>query len=122
MKDGKLLPRNGNVIKSSHQKNVSVEFLMVPHITSRTTLGPVHWGRQVPRTHSPPLTQNKPGSFNHSLRLFKCVLVTFEVLNSVISLGFQKVVNIEQLREHYPLLDMVDHNRRPRLQVRAAHL
>lgn len=38
-------------------------------------------------------------------------------LDHVISLGFRKVVSIEQLREHHPLLDMVDHNRKPILPV-----
>ncbi|XP_039972254.1 haloacid dehalogenase-like hydrolase domain-containing 5 [Xiphias gladius] len=47
----------------------------------------------------------------------KCVLVSGQgpVTDIAISLGFQKVVSIEQLREHHPLLDMVDHNRRPKL-------
>lgn len=39
-------------------------------------------------------------------------------MDSVPSLGFQKVVTIEQLREQHPLLDMVDHNRKARVQVR----
>lgn len=34
------------------------------------------------------------------------------------SLGFQNVVTIDMLREAYPLLDMVDHNRRPKEVVR----
>ncbi|XP_078139759.1 haloacid dehalogenase-like hydrolase domain-containing 5 [Centroberyx gerrardi] len=47
----------------------------------------------------------------------KCVLVSGQgpVTDIANNLGFQKVVSIEQLREHHPLLDMVDHNRRPRL-------
>ncbi|KAM4612815.1 haloacid dehalogenase-like hydrolase domain-containing 5 [Polymixia lowei] len=47
----------------------------------------------------------------------KCVLVSGQgpVRDIANNLGFQKVVTIEQLREHYPLLDMVDHNRRPNL-------
>ncbi|XP_045931388.1 haloacid dehalogenase-like hydrolase domain-containing 5 isoform X1 [Micropterus dolomieu] len=47
----------------------------------------------------------------------KCVLVSGQgpVVDIANTLGFQKVVSIEQLREHYPLLDMVDHNRRPKL-------
>nr|XP_046241137.1 haloacid dehalogenase-like hydrolase domain-containing 5 [Scatophagus argus] len=47
----------------------------------------------------------------------KCVLVSGQgpVTDIANTLGFQKVVSIEQLREHHPLLDMVDHNRRPRL-------
>lgn len=34
------------------------------------------------------------------------------------SLGFKNVVSIDMLRESFPLLDMVDHNRRPKLPVR----
>lgn len=34
------------------------------------------------------------------------------------SLGFNNVVSIDMLRESFPLLDMVDHNRRPKLPVR----
>ncbi|XP_076603440.1 haloacid dehalogenase-like hydrolase domain-containing 5, partial [Chaetodon auriga] len=47
----------------------------------------------------------------------KCVLVSGQgpVTDIANTLGFQKVVSIEQLREHHPLLDMVDHNRRPNL-------
>ncbi|KAM6946953.1 haloacid dehalogenase-like hydrolase domain-containing 5 [Lycodopsis pacificus] len=47
----------------------------------------------------------------------KCVLVSGQgpVTDIANTLGFQKVVSVEQLREHHPLLDMVDHNRRPKL-------
>ncbi|XP_051249825.1 haloacid dehalogenase-like hydrolase domain-containing 5 [Dicentrarchus labrax] len=47
----------------------------------------------------------------------KCVLVSGQgpVTDIANTLGFQKVVSIKQLREHHPLLDMVDHNRRPKL-------
>ena len=38
--------------------------------------------------------------------------------HSVFSVGFQNVVSIDMLRESFPLLDMVDHNRRPKLPVR----
>lgn len=33
------------------------------------------------------------------------------------SLGFTKVVSIDMVRESFPLLDMVDHNRRPKVPV-----
>ncbi|XP_036955621.1 haloacid dehalogenase-like hydrolase domain-containing 5 [Acanthopagrus latus] len=47
----------------------------------------------------------------------KCVLVSGQgpVTDIANTLGFQKVVTVETLREHHPLLDMVDHNRRPEL-------
>uniref|UniRef100_A0A3Q3X5H1 Haloacid dehalogenase like hydrolase domain containing 5 n=1 Tax=Mola mola TaxID=94237 RepID=A0A3Q3X5H1_MOLML len=51
----------------------------------------------------------------------KCILVSGQgpVMDIANTLGFKNVVSIEQLREHHPLLDMVDHNRRPRLPVSA---
>lgn len=36
----------------------------------------------------------------------------FNPLN--VSLGFENVVTIDMLREAYPVLDVVDHNRRPK--------
>uniref|UniRef100_A0A3P8WYY5 Haloacid dehalogenase like hydrolase domain containing 5 n=1 Tax=Cynoglossus semilaevis TaxID=244447 RepID=A0A3P8WYY5_CYNSE len=49
----------------------------------------------------------------------KCVLLSGQgpVMEIANTLGFQKVVSMEQLAEHHPLLDMVDHNRRPKLPV-----
>ncbi|XP_058502324.1 haloacid dehalogenase-like hydrolase domain-containing 5 [Solea solea] len=59
---------------------------------------------------------------SHSpLRMFtqfhkKCVLVSGQgpVEEVAHNLGFQDIVTIEMLRDAYPLLDVVDHNRRPR--------
>ncbi|XP_072305044.1 haloacid dehalogenase-like hydrolase domain-containing 5 isoform X2 [Eucyclogobius newberryi] len=60
---------------------------------------------------------------SHSpLRMFKkyhnkCVLVSGQgpVLEIARNLGFNNVISIDMLRESFPLLDMVDHNRRPKL-------
>lgn len=38
------------------------------------------------------------------------------------SLGFQDVVTIDMLREAYPVLDVVDHNRRPKDSVSTADI
>lgn len=46
------------------------------------------------------------------------VRLCVSVLNTGCSVGFNNVVSIDMLRESYPLLDMVDHNRRPKLPVR----
>ncbi|TSK13386.1 Haloacid dehalogenase-like hydrolase domain-containing 5 [Bagarius yarrelli] len=59
---------------------------------------------------------------SHSpLRVFNqfhkmCVLVSGQgpVVEVAHNLGFQNVVTIDMLREAYPLLDVVDHNRRPK--------
>uniref|UniRef100_A0A3B4AXP7 Uncharacterized protein n=1 Tax=Periophthalmus magnuspinnatus TaxID=409849 RepID=A0A3B4AXP7_9GOBI len=66
-------------------------------------------GVQVIMSHSP-------------LRMFKkyhnkCVLVSGQgpVLEIAKNLGFNNVISIDMLRESFPLLDMVDHNRRPKL-------
>uniref|UniRef100_A0A3Q3N7M0 Haloacid dehalogenase-like hydrolase domain-containing 5 n=1 Tax=Mastacembelus armatus TaxID=205130 RepID=A0A3Q3N7M0_9TELE len=60
---------------------------------------------------------------SHSpLRMFKkfhdkCVLVSGQgpVLEIAKNVGFKNVVSVDMLRESYPLLDVVDHNRRPKL-------
>ncbi|XP_026775162.2 haloacid dehalogenase-like hydrolase domain-containing 5 [Pangasianodon hypophthalmus] len=62
---------------------------------------------------------------SHSpLRVFSqfhktCVLVSGQgpVVEVAHNLGFQNVVTIDMLREAYPLLDVVDHNRRPKDMV-----
>ncbi|KAK1789753.1 hypothetical protein P4O66_015656 [Electrophorus voltai] len=62
---------------------------------------------------------------SHSpLRVFSqfhnvCVLVSGQgpVLELAYNLGFQNVVTIDMLREAYPLLDVVDHHRRPKYVV-----
>lgn len=41
----------------------------------------------------------------------------WSVLTQSNSVGFTNVVSIDMLRESFPLLDMVDHNRRPKLPV-----
>ncbi|XP_037535641.1 haloacid dehalogenase-like hydrolase domain-containing 5 [Nematolebias whitei] len=53
----------------------------------------------------------------HTMTTFhnKCVLVSGQgpVSHIAQTLGFQMVVTIEQLSDQFPLLDMVEHNRRP---------
>lgn len=48
----------------------------------------------------------------------KASILLVVVLNSVFSVGFNNVVSVDMLRESFPLMDMVDHNRRPKLPVR----
>ncbi|CAN9515390.1 unnamed protein product [Ophioblennius macclurei] len=69
-----------------------------------------------------PITQDQVIMSHSPLRMFKkfhdkCVLVSGQgpVLEIAKNLGFDNVVSIDMLRESYPLLDMVDHNRRPKL-------
>ncbi|TWW56881.1 haloacid dehalogenase-like hydrolase domain-containing 5 [Takifugu flavidus] len=69
-----------------------------------------------------PITQDQVIMSHSPLRMFKrlhdkCVLVSGQgpVLEIAKNLGFNNVVSIDILRESFPLLDMVDHNRRPKL-------
>ncbi|XP_036387439.1 haloacid dehalogenase-like hydrolase domain-containing 5 [Megalops cyprinoides] len=69
-----------------------------------------------------PISQDQVMMSHSPLRMFrkyheKCVLVSGQgpVLDIAKNLGFVKVVSIDMLREAFPLLDMVDHNRRPKL-------
>ncbi|XP_013990597.1 haloacid dehalogenase-like hydrolase domain-containing 5 [Salmo salar] len=69
-----------------------------------------------------PITMDQVMMSHSPLRMFKkyhdkCVLVSGQgpVLDIAKNLGFQNVVSIDMLRESFPLLDMVDHNRRPKL-------
>ncbi|KAI1891011.1 hypothetical protein AGOR_G00159470 [Albula goreensis] len=69
-----------------------------------------------------PISQDQVMMSHSPLRMFKkyhekCVLVSGQgpVLDIAKNLGFAKVVSIDMVREAFPLLDMVDHNRRPKL-------
>uniref|UniRef100_A0A3Q3X3N3 Haloacid dehalogenase-like hydrolase domain-containing 5 n=1 Tax=Mola mola TaxID=94237 RepID=A0A3Q3X3N3_MOLML len=69
-----------------------------------------------------PVSQDQVIMSHSPLRMFKkfhdkCVLVSGQgpVLEIAKNLGFKNVVSIDMLRESFPLLDMVDHNRRPKL-------
>ncbi|XP_029519807.1 haloacid dehalogenase-like hydrolase domain-containing 5 [Oncorhynchus nerka] len=69
-----------------------------------------------------PITMDQVMMSHSPLRMFKkyhdkCVLVSGQgpVLDIAKNLGFQNVVSVDMLRESFPLLDMVDHNRRPKV-------
>ncbi|TDH10357.1 hypothetical protein EPR50_G00074430 [Perca flavescens] len=69
-----------------------------------------------------PITQDQVIMSHSPLRMFnkfhdKCVLVSGQgpVLEIASNVGFTNVVSVDMLRESFPLLDMVDHNRRPKL-------
>lgn len=69
-----------------------------------------------------PITQDQVIMSHSPLRMLKkfhdkCVLVSGQgpVLEIAKNVGFKNVISIDMLRESYPLLDMVDHNRRPKL-------
>lgn len=51
--------------------------------------------------------------FCGSTLVYMCLTLTYQTN----SLGFQDVVTIDMLREAYPVLDVVDHNRRPKDSV-----
>ncbi|XP_076865583.1 haloacid dehalogenase-like hydrolase domain-containing 5 isoform X2 [Brachyhypopomus gauderio] len=69
-----------------------------------------------------PISQDQVMMSHSPLRMFrkyhdKCVLVSGQgpVLDIAKNVGFTNVISIDMLRESFPLLDMVDHNRRPKL-------
>ncbi|XP_034393841.1 haloacid dehalogenase-like hydrolase domain-containing 5 isoform X1 [Cyclopterus lumpus] len=69
-----------------------------------------------------PITQDQVILSHSPLRMFKkfhdkCVLVSGQgpVLEIAKNVGFNNVISVDMLRESFPLLDMVDHNRRPKL-------
>ncbi|XP_061908704.1 haloacid dehalogenase-like hydrolase domain-containing 5 isoform X1 [Entelurus aequoreus] len=69
-----------------------------------------------------PVSQDQVIMSHSPLRMFKkfhdkCVLVSGQgpVLEIAKNLGFKNVISVDMLRESFPLLDMVDHNRRPKL-------
>lgn len=69
-----------------------------------------------------PITQDQVILSHSPLRMFKkfhdkCVLVSGQgpVLEIAKNVGFNNVISVDMLREAFPLLDMVDHNRRPKL-------
>lgn len=69
-----------------------------------------------------PISQEQVMMSHSPLRMFreyhdKCVLVSGQgpVLDIARNLGFTNVITIDMLREAFPLLDMVDHSRRPKV-------
>ncbi|TSW08315.1 Haloacid dehalogenase-like hydrolase domain-containing 5 [Bagarius yarrelli] len=71
-----------------------------------------------------PISQDQVMMSHSPLRMFrkyheKCVLVSGQgpVLDIAKYLGFTNVISIDMVRESFPLLDMVDHNRRPKVPV-----
>ncbi|XP_077181760.1 haloacid dehalogenase-like hydrolase domain-containing 5 isoform X1 [Paroedura picta] len=68
-----------------------------------------------------PISQDQVIMSHSPLRMFKryhdkCVLVSGQgpLLDIAKHLGFRQLITIDRLREVYPLLDMVDHDRRPK--------
>ncbi|XP_064374914.1 haloacid dehalogenase-like hydrolase domain-containing 5 [Dromaius novaehollandiae] len=69
-----------------------------------------------------PISQDQVMMSHSPLRMFKryhekCVLVSGQgpLLDIAQDLGFCQPITIETLREKYPLLDVVDHDRRPKI-------
>ncbi|XP_053159073.1 haloacid dehalogenase-like hydrolase domain-containing 5 isoform X1 [Hemicordylus capensis] len=69
-----------------------------------------------------PISQDQVMMSHSPLRMFKrfhdkCVLVSGQgpLLEIAEQLGFCQPITIDKLRETYPLLDMVDHDRRPKV-------
>ncbi|XP_051874218.1 haloacid dehalogenase-like hydrolase domain-containing 5 [Pristis pectinata] len=77
---------------------------------------------QLTRVLGVKISQDQVMMSHSPLRVFKryhdkCVLVSGQgpVMDIAKSIGFTRVITIEMLREAFPLLDMMDHDRRPKL-------
>ncbi|KAM3622058.1 uncharacterized protein V6R79_019889 [Siganus canaliculatus] len=125
--DGVLL-RGGSVIPAARRafrklldKNNNFLFPVV-FVTNAGSCQRHHKAQQLSRLLEVQIEPEQVVLSHSPLRMLKnfhdkCVLVSGQgpVMDIANTLGFQKVVSIEQLREHYPLLDMVEHNKRPTL-------
>lgn len=61
----------------------------------------------------PPQSHRKPFPTQQGI----CLLTRLTLTYQTNSLGFEDVVTIDMLREAYPVLDVIDHNRRPKDRV-----
>ncbi|XP_018543201.1 haloacid dehalogenase-like hydrolase domain-containing 5 [Lates calcarifer] len=125
--DGVLL-RGGSVIPAARQAfrkllDQNNNFLFpVVFVTNAGSCQRHHKAQQLSHLLDVQITPEQVVLSHSPLRMLKsfhdkCVLVSGQgpVTDIANTLGFQKVVSIEQIREQHPLLDMVDHNRRPTL-------
>ncbi|KAF6731804.1 Cat eye syndrome critical region protein 5 [Oryzias melastigma] len=123
LRGGTVIPAARRALRKLVDENNNFLFPVV-FVTNAGSCQRLHKARQLSRlldvhvspeqvvlSHSP---LNMMKSFHN-----KCVLVSGQgpVTSIAQSLGFQKVVTIEELSQHHPLLDMVDHNRRPTAPV-----
>ncbi|XP_043563912.1 haloacid dehalogenase-like hydrolase domain-containing 5 [Chiloscyllium plagiosum] len=103
--------------------NVKGEFLMpVVFVTNSGNCVRQVKADQLTRVLGVPISQDQVLMSHSPLRMFKryhdkCVLVSGQgpVMEIAKSIGFTKIITIEMLREAFPLLDTMDHDRKPAL-------
>uniref|UniRef100_A0A674NRL4 Haloacid dehalogenase like hydrolase domain containing 5 n=1 Tax=Takifugu rubripes TaxID=31033 RepID=A0A674NRL4_TAKRU len=124
--DGVLL-RGGSVIPAAHRAfrklvDKNNNFLLpVVFVTNAGSCQRHHKATQLSQLLEVQISPEQVVLSYSPLQMFKsfhekCVLVSGQgpLTDIAKSLGFQKVLTMEQLREGFPLLDMVDHNRTAR--------
>ncbi|XP_056887650.1 haloacid dehalogenase-like hydrolase domain-containing 5 isoform X1 [Takifugu flavidus] len=127
--DGVLL-RGGSVIPAAHRAfrklvDKNNNFLLpVVFVTNAGSCQRHHKATQLSQLLEVQISPEQVVLSYSPLQMFKsfhekCVLVSGQgpLTDIAKSLGFQKVLTMEQLREGFPLLDMVDHNRTARPQA-----
>uniref|UniRef100_A0A3B4YKZ3 Haloacid dehalogenase-like hydrolase domain-containing 5 n=2 Tax=Seriola lalandi dorsalis TaxID=1841481 RepID=A0A3B4YKZ3_SERLL len=121
LRGGKVIPAARRAFRKLLDRNNNF-LLPVVFVTNAGSCQRHHKAQQLSRLLDVKIAPEQVVLSHSPLRMLKsfhdkCVLVSGQgpVTDIAHTLGFQKVVNIEQLREHHPLLDMVDHNRRPKL-------
>ncbi|XP_048462409.1 haloacid dehalogenase-like hydrolase domain-containing 5 [Rhincodon typus] len=103
--------------------NVKGEFLVpVVFVTNSGNCVRQAKADQLTRVLGVPISQDQVLMSHSPLRMFKryhdkCVLVSGQgpIMEIAKSIGFTKIITIEMLRDAFPLLDMMDHNRKPAL-------
>ncbi|XP_067907911.1 haloacid dehalogenase-like hydrolase domain-containing 5 [Heterodontus francisci] len=103
--------------------NVKGEFLVpVVFVTNSGNSVRQTKADQLTRVLGVPISQDQVMMSHSPLRMFKRyhdkrVLISGQgpVMDIAKSIGFTRVITIEMLREAFPLLDMMDHDRRPEL-------
>ncbi|KAK9529663.1 hypothetical protein VZT92_013742 [Zoarces viviparus] len=121
LRGGSLIPAAGRAFRKLLDRNNNFLFPVV-FVTNAGSCQRHHKAQQLSHLLEVQIAPEQVVLSHSPLQMLKsfhdkCVLVSGQgpVTDIANTLGFQKVVSVEQLREHHPLLDMVDHNRRPKL-------
>ncbi|XP_054473630.1 haloacid dehalogenase-like hydrolase domain-containing 5 [Anoplopoma fimbria] len=121
LRGGSLIPAARRAFRKLLDKNNNFLFPVV-FVTNAGSCQRHHKAQQLSRLLEVQIAPEQVVLSHSPLQMMKsfhdkCVLVSGQgpVTDIANTLGFQNVVSVEQLREHHPLLDMVDHNRRPKL-------
>ncbi|KAM4588740.1 haloacid dehalogenase-like hydrolase domain-containing 5 [Odontesthes bonariensis] len=119
LRGGSVIPAAQRALRKLVDRNNNFLFPVV-FVTNAGSCQRLHKAQQLSRLLDVQISPEQVVLSHSPLHMMKgfhdkCVLVSGQgpVTHIAHTLGFQKVVTIEQLTEQHPLLDMVDHNRRP---------